>query len=58
MGNEVCAAIADAARIWLGQPHNLVEKRCFPGTVVTYQRRYLPGYKPHTNIVIRTGFAE
>jgi len=25
---------------------------------VTDQRRYLPGYKPHTNIVIRTGFAK
>ena len=58
MGNEVCAAIADAARIRPGQAHDLVEKSCFTGTVVTDQRRYLPGYKPHTNIVIRTGFAE
>ena len=58
MRYQVCAAIVDAACIWLGEPHNLVKKRRFPGTVVTDQRRYLPGYKPHTNIVIRTGFAE
>ena len=41
-----------------GQAHDLVEKSCFTGAVVPYEGRYLPGYKPHTNIVIRTGFAE
>ena len=58
MRYQVGAVVHDATRIWPGQPYNLVKKRRFPGTVVTDQRRYLPGYKPHTNIVIRTGFAE
>ena len=58
MRYQVRAAVADAARIRLGQAHDLVEKSCFTGAVVPYEGRNLPGYKPHTNIVIRTGFAE
>ena len=58
MRYQVCTAIADAARIRFGQAHDLVEKRCFTGTVVTDQRRNLPGVKAHTNIAIGRGGTE
>lgn len=58
MRYEVCAAIVDAACIWLGEPHDLVEKSCFTGAVVPYEGRDLPGVKAHTNIAIGCGGTE
>ena len=58
MRDEVCAAIVDAACIWLGEPHDLVEKSCFTGAVVPSEGRDLPGVKAHTNIAIGCGGTE
>ena len=58
MRYQVCAAIADAARIRLGQAHDLVEKSCFTSAVVPYEGRDLPGVKAHTNIAIGCGDTE
>ena len=58
MRYQVCAAIVDAARIRLGQAHDLVKKRRFPGAVVPYEGRDLAGVKAHTNIAIGRGGTE
>ena len=58
MRYQVRAAVADAACIWLGQAHDLVEKSCFTGAVVPYEGRDLPGVKAHTNIAIGCGGTE
>lgn len=58
MRYQVCTAIADAACIWLGEPHDLVEKSCFTGAVVPYEGRDLAGVKAHTNIAIGRGGPE
>ena len=58
MRYQVRAAVADAARIRLGQAHDLVEESCFTGAVVPYEGRDLPGVKAHTNIAIGRGDTE
>lgn len=58
MRYQVCAAVADAARIRLGQAHDLVKKRRFTGAVVPYEGRDLAGVKAYTNIAIGRGGTE
>ena len=58
MRYQVRAAVADAARIRLGQAHDLVEKSCFTGAGVPYEGRDLAGVKAHTNIAIGRGGTE